>query len=138
MKKQALRLISTALILLFFYTAVAKLSNIDRFESELLNQTIPKWSVPILFWLIPVSEMLVAGLLLKETTRRIGFYGSALLMFVFTTYMGLVLLNVFSRVPCSCGGVIKNMGFPAHFVFNLFFLLLSIIGILLLRLKNTR
>jgi hypothetical protein len=50
-------------------------------------------------------------------------------MAAFTGYVGLILVNYFGRVPCSCGGVLKIMGWKTHFVFNLFFLLLTVTGI---------
>jgi len=133
MKANLPRLICAALILLFFYTAIAKLSALHRFERELSNQALPLWSVPALLWLIPMTELAVVILLLVPRFRLPGLYASALLMLVFTAYIALVLLGVFDRVPCSCGGVLKNMGFKAHFVFNLFFLLLSFTGIRLLK-----
>ncbi|TDE18054.1 MauE/DoxX family redox-associated membrane protein [Dyadobacter psychrotolerans] len=138
MKKNAPGILAALLVFLFFYTAVAKLSNLERFEAELLNQTIPKWSVPMLLWLLPVSELLAVALLVRAPTRLAGFYGSAALMLVFTLYMGLVLLDIFDREPCSCGGVLKSMGFEVHFIFNLLFLLLSITGIHLLKSENRR
>lgn len=139
MKTNLLRLICAALILLFFYTATAKFSNPGRFESELSNQAVPPWSVPVFVWLIPAAELTMVFLLVTPRFRLHGLYGSTTLMLVFTMYMGLVLLNVFERVPCSCGGVLKNMGFKVHFVFNLFFLLLSMAGVWLLKSKyNSR
>ena len=128
MKTHLLRLICGALVLLLFYTAAAKLLDLERFESELGNQVLPSWSLPVLLWLIPAAELAVVVLILTRRFRLAGLFGAAALMAVFTGYMGLVLLNVFDRVPCSCGGVLKSMDFEVHFVFNLFFLLLSITG----------
>ncbi len=125
----ATRLITAALILLFVYTAAVKWADLKVFERELANQAIPVWSVPWLLWLIPLSETLVVILLFVPSSRVWGLYGSALLMSFFTGYMGLVLLNVFERVPCSCGGVLKSMDFPVHFFFNLFFLSLTLLAI---------
>lgn len=133
MKTIILRLICLALIFLFFYTATAKISNLPIFESELKNQAVPPWSVQTLIWLIPVSELITVAMIITPKFRLNGLYGSVLLMTVFTAYMGLVLLNVFERVPCSCGGVLKNMGFGVHFIFNLFFLLVSISGVWLFK-----
>lgn len=135
MKTNLLRMICAALVLLLFYTAAAKLLDLKRFESELGNQVLPSWSVPVLLWLIPAAELAVVLLITSAKFRLAGLFGAAALMAVFTGYMGLVLLNVFDRVPCSCGGVLKSMDFEVHFVFNLFFLLLSITGIWLLRSK---
>lgn len=127
--KRVMLMTTAVLTILFFYTAVTKLLDMEEFRRQLANQTLPRWSVGPLFWLIPISELLVSILLVNSATRKIGFYGSAILMLVFTGYIGLVLLNVFGRVPCSCSNLIRNMGFTAHFFFNLFFLTLSVVGI---------
>lgn len=127
--KDITQVIAATLIILFFYTASSKLLDIDEFRRQLINQRFPDWCVGPLLWLIPLMEILVSILLVVGVTRKAGFYGSFILMLLFTGYMGLVILNVFDRVPCSCGGVISSMGFKAHFLFNLFFLDLSIVGI---------
>lgn len=127
--KHVTLIITTMLIILFFYTAISKLLDLEEFQRQLANQTLPLWSIATLLWLIPLSEVLVCILLIIPSTRIIGFYGSTVLMILFTGYISLVLLNVFDRVPCSCGGVVRNMKFSEHFLFNLFFLTLSIIGI---------
>jgi len=125
----AISLITSVLIILFFYTAISKLLDLQEFQRQLANQTLPQWSVGTLLWLIPASELVVTFLLIRPASRISGLYGSFLLMILFTGYVGLVLLNVFARIPCSCGGVIRNMEFHEHFLFNLFFLILSVIGI---------
>ena len=121
--------IAAVLILLFCYTAIAKLMDVEEFRRQLANQELPRWSKPALVWLIPGSEILVSLLLMIPTTRLLAFYGAAVLMTLFTGYMALVVLGYFDRVPCSCGGVLKSMSFPVHLAFNFFFLSLSIAGI---------
>ena len=123
------QIITALLIILFFYTATSKLLDVKEFQRQLANQTLPGWSKIPLLWIIPVAELLLSLLLIIPTTRTTGFYGSSVLMLLFTGYIGLVLLNVFDRVPCSCSSLIRNMGFGAHFLFNLFFLTVSIVGI---------
>ncbi|REA63822.1 hypothetical protein DSL64_03735 [Dyadobacter luteus] len=124
-----LQLTVCLLVILFFYTALSKLMDIGQFEKQLRNQVLPGWAVVPLLWLIPISELIVTELLIFKKTRLAGLYGALIMMVVFTAYIGLVYLNVFNRVPCGCGGVIKNMGFGAHLVFNFFFLILSVVGI---------
>lgn len=136
-KNDYIRSIALALLVLLLYAALSKLLDYEKFQSQLANQVFPVWSVPILVWLIPVVELLTAILLASCRLRVWGLYCSALVMCVFTLYMGLVLLNVFDRVPCNCGGVFQSMGFASHFVFNLFFLILSITGIYLSKTLNT-
>ena len=135
--KITVQTITAMLIILFFYTATSKLLDIVEFRRQLSNQSVPDWSVGILLWLIPLTEIIVSLLLIADASRTAGLYGSALLMLIFTGYMGLVLLNVFDRVPCSCGGVLRSMSFQFHFIFNAFFLVLSISAIILQRKLDT-
>lgn len=129
-------LFASALIILFCYTAIAKLMDIDEFKRQLAGQELPSWAKAPLVWLIPAAELLISVLLLIPVTRLLGFYGSALLMALFTGYIGLVVAGFFKYTPCSCGGVLRSMGFEVHLVFNLFFLTLSVLGIYMFHAKN--
>jgi putative oxidoreductase len=116
------------LVLLWFYTASSKLIDFHRFRAQMHNQTIPKTLADILIYTLPTIEIGTALLLLFKKTRLAGLYLSATLMLLFTGYIGLILMNYFGRVPCSCGGVLQIMNWPTHFIFNLFYLLLTICG----------
>lgn len=131
-------LIASWLILLFGYTVFSKLADIEEFRRQLANQVLPGWAIAPLIWLIPGSELAVSMLLLFSQTRLTGLYGAAILMMLFTGYTGLVLLEVFDRVPCSCGGVLRSMGFTEHFVFNLFFLAIAVTGIVIVHLLKQK
>jgi putative oxidoreductase len=124
-----LQLISALLILLFVYTSVSKLIDFQQFKEHIYNQAIPHSTASILIWTLPVIEIITAGLLFFDRSRLAGFSLSSILLICFTAYIILVLLNYFGRVPCSCGGVIKALGWKMHLAFNLFFLLLSFLGI---------
>ncbi|WP_394353134.1 MauE/DoxX family redox-associated membrane protein [Mucilaginibacter humi] len=50
-------------------------------------------------------------------------------MAAFTIYTGFGRIPFFPLVPCSCGGVVRKMSWRLHLVFNVFFLLLSSLGI---------
>ena len=117
------------LILLFVYTATSKLLDFGQFKVQMYNQTLPHVGVIILIWTLPPFEILTALLLLFQKTRLEGLYLSIFLMVLFTGYIILILLGYFGRVPCSCGGVIKTLGWKNHLLFNLFFLMLSFLGI---------
>ncbi|WP_407637169.1 MauE/DoxX family redox-associated membrane protein [Daejeonella oryzae] len=60
----------------------------------------------------------------------LGLNFSLFLLIQFTIYIILIMLNVFGRIPCSCGGILEEMSWGQHLVFNLFFLLLTIIAII--------
>ncbi|WP_176885031.1 MauE/DoxX family redox-associated membrane protein [Dyadobacter soli] len=128
-----IRLITAALIILYFYTALSKVIDYEKFRAQMLNQTFPSWLSHLAFWLLPPAELLAVLLLVNPSMRHAGLWLSTLLMTAFTGYMGLVLLDFFSRRPCSCGGVISSLSFESHFLFNLFFLTLSITGLMLAR-----
>ncbi len=124
---------STLLVLLWVYTAFNKLADFAAFKHQLASQTLGKTAASFLLWFIPISEIAAAVLLLIRNTRQLGFIVSAFLMLLFTGYIGLVLLGYYDRIPCSCGGVLKAMGWQMHFWFNLFFLFISMVGIYLER-----
>ncbi len=129
-------LIAAALIVLFCYTAVAKLMDVAEFERQLARQELPGWSKAPLVWLIPSAELILSVLLIIPSARLSGFYGSAILMALFSGYMALVVMGCFDRTPCSCGGVLRFMSFEGHLIFNLFFLALSLLGIYMFHSEN--
>jgi hypothetical protein len=77
---------------------------------------------------VPASELIVAVLLLPNSTRRYGLIGAAALMTFFTAYVIYVLEFTIER-PCSCGGIIRELTWPQHLVFNISFLLLAMLGL---------
>jgi putative oxidoreductase len=132
-RKIIVEVISSLLVLLFLYTSLSKWLDFKTFTGEMNNQPFPNWMTPWLVWILPVTEVLIVLALLFEKTRLTGLWASFVLMILFTIYTALVLLRVFHRVPCSCGGVIKNLNWKQHLVFNLFFTGISIAAILLKR-----
>lgn len=132
-KKLILEISSLLLFALFAYTAASKFQDFNMFVLELNNQPFPNWMTPYLAWSLPSIELLIAASLIFAKTKRIGYWASFVLMFLFTTYTALVLLHVFKKVPCSCGGVISMLSWKQHLIFNMFFLALATIGIRLTR-----
>ena len=118
------------LIVLFCYAAVSKLISFELFRVQMRNQTIPPEAAEVLIYLLPALELLTAGLLYKSSTRRFGLIASVMLMAAFTGYITLVLLGFWDRVPCSCGGIVSGLGWSAHLIFNLFFLLIALFALI--------
>ena len=131
-----LECISALLILLFLYASVSKFLDFKTFIKEMNNQPLPNSWTPFLVWFIPCSEILFSVALIFERTRLLGLYGSLVLMGLFTIYAILILVHVFPYIPCSCGGVIKRLTWRQHLVLNLFFVTLSIIGVITQRRKS--
>lgn len=128
-----LKAIVFLLVLLWTYTASSKLADFSGFKTEMANQPFSSAVTQLLVWTIPPIELLTAFLLLFNKTRLMGLYISFILMLLFTGYIALVLLGFYDRVPCSCGGVLKQLGWQAHFWFNKFFIFIIFIGIFLER-----
>ena len=128
-RKIIIEIISSLLILLFLYASVSKWLAFKTFIGEMNNQPFPNWMTPYLVWGIPIIEVLIAVALIFEKTRVPALYASFVLMTAFTIYTVAVLLHAFKYVPCSCGGVIKKLTWPQHLVFNLFFVVISLLGV---------
>jgi len=126
-------IISALLILLFTYASFSKLVDVKTFTGQMNNQPMPNWMTPYLVWGVPSIEIVIVAALMLDRTRKIGMWASFLLMSAFTVYVSLAVFKVFDRVPCSCGGVLNKMGWTEHLYFNLFFNLISLWAIFLMR-----
>jgi hypothetical protein len=129
--------ISISFILLWSYAAFSKFANMERSHSEMLNQVFPVWMANVLYWLIPSFELGLCALVIFTKTRLLGLYGSLILMSGFTLYIGIVMTGIFGRIPCSCGGILRNMPYGTHLLFNLFFVALAFVGVRLVKRRAT-
>ena len=134
-KQVTLECISALLILLFLYASLSKFMDFKTFTGEMNNQPLPDSWTPFLVWFIPCTEVALSIALIFERTRLLGLYGSLVLMGLFTIYTSIILVHFFAYVPCSCGGIIKRLTWRQHLVFNLFFVALSISGVIIQRRK---
>lgn len=124
-------LLSALLILMFTYAAVSKLLAFSSFRIQMLIQPVPRWTVTPLIYLLPSAELLISISLLFKPTRQIGLYSAAILMLLFTIYVGLAMIGFYGKTPCTCGGILNHLTWPQHFAFNLIFLSVSIYGIII-------
>ena len=123
-------IISSVFLLLFFYTAISKLMHYPEFRLAMAESSMLKPFAGVIAWLLPVAEIVTAVLLFFPATRIKGLYVSFFLIVIFTVYLSFMILFTHD-IPCNCGGAIKNLTWPQHIYFNLFFLALAITGILL-------
>jgi putative oxidoreductase len=122
---------SLPLIMLFAYTAVSKLQDMEGFQKAMLNQPLPEALSSQLVWALPLGELLAAGLLLYRPLQVWGFTLASLLTGAFTGYALLILLGQFSFIPCSCGGMLESLSWEQHLLVNSLFLILSLGGLYL-------
>src|SRR4051812_16086840 len=137
MKKQIwIEVMVALLILLFLYTGVSKLLDIWLFKYDLTKQPFPVWLQSVLAWLIPVWEVLTAICLMIRPARLAGVYLSIIIMATFTAYSAAILSGLFASVPCGCGGVIRDLTWPQHLVFNIVFLGIAVMALRLIKKDN--
>lgn len=127
--------ISALFILLFVYTALSKLMEGIRFEATLKKSPLISIYATTIAWALPVVELVIASLLLFPRTRLAGLYASTALMAIFTLYLSYMVVFT-TKLPCSCGGVLTQMSWKQHIIFNLFYTGLGVAGILLMKRNN--
>ena len=130
MKKNTIvEIIASLLVFLFIYAALSKLLDFNKFKYQLGQSPFITNISRIVVWVIPLSEILVSIALMIKRTRVAGLYLSFFLMLLFTGYI-FMMLHYSPYLPCSCGGILSSMSWKQHFIFNLFFTGLSLLGIL--------
>jgi len=120
--------IAAVLIFLFVYTATSKLFTFDQFKAVISASPLLGEHAGLLSWLVPSAELVVSLLLFLSFSREYGFLFSSILMGVFSLYIAYMLLFSPDPLPCSCGGVLKQMSWSQHLIFNIIFFLLSVFG----------
>lgn len=128
MKKWIPDIICGLLILLFAYAAISKLIDRQHFQAVLSQMIFIKYIAGFISFALPIIELFVCALLLMPDTRLLGLYASFGLMIIFTLYIGSMILFA-AKLPCNCGGVLEQMSWTQHLVFNLIFIALSAIAI---------
>lgn len=129
----SISVISSLLIALFLYAAVSKWREMEDFKAAMYNQPFPAWFATLIIWCLPPLEVIIAILLMIKRTQLAGMIASAALLSLFSLYIGAILLHLFPRVPCSCGGLIKKLGWGNHLLFNLFFIMIALIAVALMK-----
>ena len=122
--------------LLFIYAATSKLLDFDTFLIQLGQSPLLSAFVDWVSISIPGIEISIAIILLIPKFRLLGLYASYLLMSMFTTYIHIIL-NYSSFVPCSCGGILQKMTWNQHLIFNMVFIILALIAIIIFPINNT-
>jgi hypothetical protein len=129
--------ISSLLVLLFVYAAGSKLLDYTKFRVELGKSPLLTAFSSLVAIAIPIIELAISLLLSFPRTRLAGLYASFTLMVLFTAYIAYIL-RFSPYVPCSCGGVLQKLNWTTHFWFNIFFILIAAIAVLIHRPNNKK
>jgi hypothetical protein len=94
-------------------------------QSPLLSAAPEFWAISV-----PVAEVILSGLLLFKRFRSFALHSCLTVMVAFCAY--IVAITKFSHfIPCSCGGILEQMTWDQHLLFNFSFVSLGIIAILM-------
>lgn len=127
-------LITGLLVILWGYSSISKLTNLDEFRTAMMTQVFPKWLSRILIYLVPLIEIAWIVLLLIPSTRLIGMYASLFTMIAFTLYVGGAVFKLYLRTPCACGGLFNKLGWQKHFRVNIVLSIIALVGVVLMEL----
>jgi uncharacterized membrane protein YphA (DoxX/SURF4 family) len=122
-------------VVLFTYAATSKFLDFENFRMQLGQSPLVSAYVSWIPIVLPIFEFIIAILLLLPRFRLIGLFAAYTLMAMFTAYI-YIILNFSAFVPCSCGGILENMTWNQHLVFNICFIILAGIAILLMPNNN--
>jgi hypothetical protein len=117
------------LIFLFTYTGITKLIDHSIFKSSILQSLVISNYAIVISWLIPILELSIVVMLAFDKYRQKGFQFSLLLMTAFTIYIAYMILFI-PQLPCSCGGILKELSWSNHLLFNSFVILLILVSLL--------
>lgn len=117
------------LALLFSYAAISKAIHFETFRIQVAQSPLLTGLGERIVWIILVVEILVSLMLLLPRFQLSGLYASYFLMLLFTEYI-IAILYYSPHIPCSCGGILEQMGWEQHLVFNICCIALSIWGII--------
>lgn len=129
-KRLAVDIIAHLFIILFLYTGIAKLIEFDVFQEQLMDSPLLSFAAPVVAWGLPITEFIVSIALFLPKYRLRGLYAIFILMILFTAYVG-ILLSISTELPCSCGGIIEALSWPAHLAVNIALVGLALTGIIL-------
>lgn len=131
-REQILIIFSFLFILFWLFAAGTQLYDFKGFKGEMNNQVFSGRISTGLAYVIPITEIVIAGLLVYTSTRLAGMMLSLLLALTFTIYVGLALLEVYYRIPCNCAGLLGGDGtWEANFMLNLFVTVVALAGFII-------
>ncbi len=130
-------LIGYLYMFLFLYAATSKLLDFVTFKVQLAQSPLLSAYAGIVSWAVPGVEILIAILLTIPKYRIPALYASFTLMVMFTAYI-YIILNFSDFIPCSCGGVLEKLSWTQHLVFNLVFIILAGVAVLVAGLYSSK
>jgi uncharacterized membrane protein YphA (DoxX/SURF4 family) len=125
-------IIALLFVILFLYTGISKLMDYDVAREQIALTPLLAPIAKEIVIALPITEIIVSILLFIPRTRKQGLYASLVLMISFTGYV-VYILNYNDQLPCTCGGILQQMSWNQHLIFNGVAIALVLTGIILSR-----
>lgn len=130
-ERTTFNIVIVLLLLLWIPVSIDKIIDFPVFKEGIIRQPFSDTLGYILIYTLPALELIIVLALVMEKFHQAGLVLSTILMTAFTSYIAVALLGAWEKLPCGCGSVIRGMTWTLHFFFNLFFLVLSVLGLYL-------
>ncbi|ASE62027.1 tellurium resistance protein TerC [Chryseobacterium indologenes] len=127
--KNYTNIVAYLIALLFVYAAISKTIDFENFQVQLAQSPLLSAYAGFISYSVIIIELALALLLCLPKYQKFALYGSLGLMSAFTIYIYLIL-NYSDFVPCSCGGILEDLGWTEHLIFNIVFVILAFTAIL--------
>ncbi|MDV3846066.1 hypothetical protein CMT92_00150 [Elizabethkingia anophelis] len=123
---------SYLIIFLFLYASINKISDIGKFQYELgKSPLVPFGYNKLISYITILLEISICILLSYKRFRKTGLLLSFSLLLFFTVYI-FYLLNYSYFIPCSCGGILNDLSWEWHIVFNASFTGLALLSYIMI------
>jgi len=123
-----IEIIALLTLSLFLYAGISKIMDYTLFKEQLAESPVLKAFSGVIAVGLPIVEFALVILLIVPRWRLKGLYSSLILLFIFTIYIVVMMLTS-DHLPCSCGGLLEQLSWKGHIVFNGSFILLNAIAI---------
>ncbi|MDL2144890.1 hypothetical protein QQY79_20370 [Flavobacterium tructae] len=102
---------------LFFYAAISKMVELDIFFKQLAKSPLMPFNMEEKAGTaVLIVEFLVVYFVYKKEFKKTLILSFVLMMF-FSLYIGYLMYFSY-YIPCSCGGILGNMSWNVHLIFN--------------------
>lgn len=129
-KQRIKKSIVVVLVIIWLFSFFMKAIWYKQWQQEINNQVFGQVMSGILYYVIPLLFLLVAILLITEKTSSVGMYLSLILWLLMSSYILLILIGYFNRIPCSCAAIIPGFSWLQQLIFNGIGLILNLLYIL--------
>ncbi|MFN3848466.1 MAG: MauE/DoxX family redox-associated membrane protein [Spirosomataceae bacterium] len=124
-----LSLLKYLIALLYLYAGVYKVSDVTLFKSQLIESPLlPEKLISFIAVALPIFEIGLGLSLIFLKKAKTALWLSLSLMLFFTLYLS-ALYFLYEKPPCACGGILSNMDYPEHIVFNILYTIICILAI---------